>query len=116
MKLILTGVLLSLALLGSVLAQNYVIKASFLGYDTEFNIYSFETEDGNYLDFGAVSSELVKKYGLSENSNRDKAFVVEYKVNEVEDEEGDVYEEFVLLKMTPTTIVKNKEEELDEDF
>jgi len=115
MKLILTGALLGLSLLGSVLAQDHSKKASFIGYDSEFKSYSFETEDGDYLEFNVVKADLVKKFGLSDKAAKGKAFVVEYDIKESEDEDGDLVEEYILSKLTPTTIVK-KEEEADEDF
>ncbi len=116
MKSILLTVLASTGIASLVQAQEFKEKATFIGYDTDFKTYTFEAEDGDYLEFEKVDPNVMAKYKLTDKTQRGKDFLVEYDVEAIENEMGDIIEVYILSKMSPTVIIKNEEEEEDDDF
>lgn len=116
MKSIITGALLSLSLMGGLFAQEFSEKATFIGYDTDFQTFTFEAEDGDYIEFNKVNANVMSKYKLMEKTQRGKDFLIGYDVDAVEDEDGEIVEIYILSKMSPTVIIKEDEVEEDEDF
>lgn len=114
MKKFVTGALLSLFALGTSFAQNLKVKAYYSGYDKELDIYSFDSESGDYLEFEEINPDILSKYALK-TKEAGKAFSLEYTIKNVEDEDGEEVEVYKLLKLAPTTIINKEEEDEDEE-
>jgi hypothetical protein len=92
------------------------LKAFYLGYDKEYQIYSFEDADGVNVEFTKVKSDVLKEYDLLSLKFIDQAFSLTYTVKEIGDDE-DYSEEYTLIFLKPTVLERKEtpEEEYDEE-
>ena len=89
------------------------LKAFYLGYNKEYQIYSFEDPDGTSIDFTEVKADVLKKYDLLSPKYIDVAFNITYLVKELGDED-DYTEEYTIIFLKPTVLERNENPE-DED-
>lgn len=92
------------------------LKAFYLGYDDEYQTYSFEDADGVNTEFNKVKSDVLKKFDLTTPKFVDQAFMITYTVKELGDDE-DYYEEYTIISLKPTDLERNEdpEEEFEEE-
>ena len=88
------------------------LKAFYLGFDKEYQSYSFEAVDGVNTEFTNVLDAVLKEYDLISEKLIDKPFSIIYTVNKSQEDE-DSYEEYTIISLKPTVLfrVENDEEE-----
>jgi hypothetical protein len=107
-------IILIIAMLVSVMSIGQVstLKGFYLGCDTNMNIYSFEDQDDNYVDFYSVSSQVLKSFDLRSESLVGAAFLITYTVKGVGSKDSDDYYDVMnITKLESITLKKNIEVE-----
>jgi hypothetical protein len=92
------------------IGQELTLKAFFMGFDNEYQSYSFEDADGVTVEFDKVNSKVMKKFNLDTQEFLDEAFLITYTIIEIaiEDEDSeDLQEESSIIKLKPIRLKKN---------
>lgn len=90
------------------MAQERTLKAFYLGYDKESEVYSFEDADGTNIEFTKVESDVLKKFDLRTPELVDEAFLITYTVKEIGDDE-EYSEEYRIIFLKQTVLERNQE-------
>ena len=75
------------------------VKAFFVDYDTDSEIYSFEETNGEYISFNAATAEVLKSTPLKSNKMSGKAYLITYSTKVTTDEDEDEFEELTITKL-----------------
>lgn len=98
MKTILLG-LFSMVVLNSFGQEqkNKTVTATFNGY--EEGVYYFSNGDDDSYDFEKIDAKVLKVFNLKSEKFVNKKFKITYKEEKVEDEDGEEYEIWVIIKL-----------------
>lgn len=91
------------------------LKEFYMGYDKEYETYSFEAVDGVNTDFVGVLEAVLKEYDLLSEKFINKPFSITYTVKK-SDDDGEEYVEYTIVSLKPTSLIRveNDDEEDDE--
>jgi hypothetical protein len=97
-------------------AQKRNVKAFYVGYDDDTQVYYFEDIDENFLEFNKVKSKVLKKFDLNTLEFVDEAFLITYIIERIGDEEeDDYYEGATIIKLKLIELVRNEYSEGKDD-
>ncbi len=111
MKTIFLLIVCIIGLNTNLFSQEQTLEAFFQGYDTEEKLYFFEDAYGDVVEFMEVKASLLKTYNLKSPKLVGKAYEITYIIEEIEEEDGFIYDKMIIVNLKPITLERIEEEE-----